>query len=98
MSGAPWNTTETARLRVWALAGLNLSEIATKMERSKTGIHVRAELNIAIAKSPHPKQRRMRLEIARVRRVELGLKAKSKPQWPRHRNDPNRIHGPSIVS
>jgi hypothetical protein len=43
MSGAPWNTTETARLRVLALAGLNLSEIATKMERSKTGVHVRAE-------------------------------------------------------
>jgi hypothetical protein len=77
MSGAPWNTTETARLRLLAFAGLDLSEIATKMERSKTGVHVRAEnLNIAIAKSPHPKQRRMRLEIARVRRVELGLKAK----------------------
>jgi hypothetical protein len=77
MSGAPWNTTETARLQLLAFAGLNLSEIANKMERSKTGVHVRAEkLNIAIAKSPHPKQRRMRLEIARVRLIELGLKVK----------------------
>jgi hypothetical protein len=77
MSGAPWNTTETVRLRLLAFAGLNLSEIATKMERSKTGVHVRAEkLNIAIAKSPHPKHRRMRLEIGRARRVELELKAK----------------------
>jgi Tc3 transposase len=35
MSDAPWNTTETARLRVLALARLKLSEIATKMERSR---------------------------------------------------------------
>jgi len=47
------------------------------MERSKHVIRTWAEkLNIAIAKSRHPRQRRMRLETARLQRVDLEAKAK----------------------
>jgi hypothetical protein len=77
MSGAPWNTTDTERLRALASAGLSVSEIAIEMERSKHVIGTRAEkLNIAIAKSRHPRQRQMRLETARLQRVEIEAKAK----------------------
>jgi transposase len=77
MSGAPWNTTDTERLRALASAGLSLSEIAIEMERSKQVIRTWAEkLKIAIAKSRHPRQRQMRLETARLQRVDLEAKLK----------------------
>jgi transposase len=77
MSGSPWNTTDTERLRALASAGQSLSEIAIEMQRSKNAIRDWAEkLNIRIAKSHHPRQRQMRLETARLQRVELRLKAK----------------------
>jgi transposase len=77
MSGAPWNTTDTERLRALASAGLSQSEIAVEMERSKNVIRTWAEkLNIAIAKSGHPRQRQMRLETARLQRVEIEAKTK----------------------
>jgi hypothetical protein len=73
MSGAPWNTTDTERLRALASAGLSLSEIAIEMERSKQVIRTWA-LNIAIAKSRHPRQRQMRMETARLQRIEAKAK------------------------
>jgi hypothetical protein len=45
MSGAPWNTTDTERLRALASAGLSLSEIAIEMERSKQVIRTWAEIS-----------------------------------------------------
>jgi transposase len=77
MSGAPWNTTDTERPRALASAGLSVSEIAIEMERSKQVIRTWAEkLKIAIAKSRHPRQRQMRLETARLQRVDLEAKLK----------------------
>jgi hypothetical protein len=77
MSGAPWNTTDTERLRALASAGLSVSEIAIEMERSKQVIRTWAEkLKIAIAKSRHPRQWQMRLETARLQRVDLEAKLK----------------------
>jgi transposase len=79
MSGTPWNTTDTERLRALASAGLSLTEIAIEMERSKQVIRTWAEkLKIAIAKSRHPRQRQMRLETARLQRVEVEIEAKAK--------------------
>jgi hypothetical protein len=55
MSGAPWNTTDTERLRALASAGLSRSEIAIEMQRSKNAIRDWAEkLNIGIAKISSP--------------------------------------------
>jgi predicted DNA-binding protein YlxM (UPF0122 family) len=78
MSGTPWNTTDTERLRALASAGLSLLEIAHEMERSKNAIRDWAKkLNIPIAKSWHPRQRQMRLETATLQRVEIEAKAKT---------------------
>jgi transposase len=77
MSGAPWEMTDTERLRALAAAGLSVPEIAVEMERSRNAIRDWAErLNIAIAKSRHPRQRQTRLETARLQRVDLEAKAK----------------------
>jgi transposase len=77
MSGTPWNMTDTERLRALAYAGLSVSEIAIEMQRSKNVIRTWAEkLNIAIAKSRHPRQRQMKLETARLQRVEIEAKTK----------------------
>jgi hypothetical protein len=69
MSGAPWTAADTDRLRQLASAGLSLPEIVIEMERSKNAVRIWAEkLNIVIAKSPHPRQREMRLATAALRR------------------------------
>jgi transposase len=79
MSGAPWDTTDTERLRALAAAGLRRAEIATEMKRSKNAVRDWVEkLNIAIAKPRPTRQQQMRLENARLQRVEIGLKAKTK--------------------
>jgi hypothetical protein len=75
MSGTPWDTTDTERLRALASAGLSLPEIANEMERSKNAIRAWAEkLKIPIAKSRHPRQRQMRLETATLQRVDAQAK------------------------
>jgi hypothetical protein len=52
MSGTPWNTTDTERLRTLASSGLSVPEIANEMERSKNAIRAWAEkLNIGIVRS-----------------------------------------------
>jgi len=77
MSGAPWNRTDTEQLRALASAALSRSKIAIEMQRNKNAIRDWAEkLNIGIAKSHHPRQRQMRLETARLQRVEIGLKVR----------------------
>ena len=77
MSGTPWETSDTERLRALAAAGLSVPEIAVEMQRSRNAIRDWAKkLNIAVAKSPHPRQRRMKLETARLQRVEIEAKSK----------------------
>jgi transposase len=69
MSGAPWDTTDTERLRALAAAGLSRAEIATEMKRSRVAVAEWAKkLRIAIAKSRHPSQLKAKLETARLRR------------------------------
>jgi len=52
-------------------------KIAVEMQRSRNAIRDWAKkLNIAVAKSPHPRQRRMKLETARLQRVEIEAKSK----------------------
>jgi hypothetical protein len=73
----PWETTDTEWRRTLASAGLSLPEIANEMERGNNSIRVSAkQLDIAIAKSRHQRQRQIRLETARHRRVEIEAKVK----------------------
>jgi hypothetical protein len=78
MSGAPWDTIDSERLRALAAAGLSRAEIAIEMKRSKNAVGEWAKkLSIAIAKPRHPRQRQMRLETARLQRIEAKAKAQS---------------------
>jgi hypothetical protein len=77
MSGARWDAADTERLRVLAAAGLSRSEIAVEMARSKNAVRLWAEkLNIAIAKTRHPRQLQTRLETARLQRIGIETRAK----------------------
>jgi predicted DNA-binding protein (UPF0251 family) len=58
MKFVPWTKEEDEALRGLAMAGLGMSEIAERMQRSKSSVRVRsANLKIAIAREENPMQK-----------------------------------------
>jgi hypothetical protein len=58
MTFVPWSPAEDEQLRKLALSGVSLSEIAARMERSKSSVRARAlKMNIAIARDRNPMQK-----------------------------------------
>jgi transposase len=75
MSGAPWSTAESKRLRALATAGLSVLEIANEMRRSNNAIRTWAKkLNIGIAKSRQPGQLQVKFEAARLQHIKAKIK------------------------
>lgn len=58
MASVPWSTAEDEQLRKLAMAGMDMAEIAERMQRTKSAIRVRAsKMNIAIARGQNPMQK-----------------------------------------
>jgi hypothetical protein len=58
MKFVPWTKEQDEKLRSLAMSGLGMSEIAERMQRSKSSVRVRsANLKIAIAREENPMQR-----------------------------------------